>query len=64
LNDLFNDALKTAHFILALGEEYKDMGYQVFKVLSRTIFGTGQRRQQIKSVGGKRTTKESTKCFM
>jgi hypothetical protein len=45
LSELFIDVLKTSQVILAFGERYKDIGWQVCKVLSRIISGRGQLRK-------------------
>jgi hypothetical protein len=37
LNELFNDAIRTSDVILVFEEQYKDVGYQVYKVLSQTV---------------------------
>jgi hypothetical protein len=49
---ILDDAVRTAEVILAFEERYKDIGYQVCKVLSRTISGTGsyENPEKMKSV--------------
>jgi hypothetical protein len=42
MNELFNDALRTSEVILAFEERYKDIGCNIYKVLSRNISERGQ----------------------
>jgi hypothetical protein len=46
--ELFNDALRTSAIILSFEERYKNIGYQVCVVLSRTISGAEQLQKYLR----------------